>query len=587
MDAINTVAILARTRVVEIEAGPACRNELRLQELTGGINRFRELLLQYDRYWARGRRIHSASVEAPRKVLDRALARIDAWRAKADPLIQQLQTQEEERTRLRVCQAVFSKLDSSAADFDLVTQAGPVLDSVTAILPAGAKLKLPSTFLQQTVPLEQEQYTLVVGPASRMAALRQQIKALKGRLLLRPPWLRGQPSETARLISAHLDGLDSRITQLRVALDALYEEFDLADTLGDLASLEWFVNHVGPLELAGELFVWITGWASDPDGNKLTRALTQEGVRALVRFPPPPPSLRAPQILDNPWWSRPFEIFASALGVPASSEADPSPVLAVVVPLLFGYMFGDVGHGLVLFIAGLLLSRRFPSARLLIAGGISATLFGFLFGGLFSREDIIPALWLHPLDEPVMILGVPLLFAVAVLSLGQILNAMEAAWRDELGRWVATDAGFLCLYLGAVASVWKPELRWVALVGLIWYLAGSAWYKRSLSGAVGAAGQLVENALQIVVNTISFARVGAFALAHAGLSSSLSILADTTSSPVAWLLVMIVGNLIVILLEGLVVSVQTTRLVLFEFFNRFLRGEGRIFHPLSPPPTVV
>ncbi len=250
-------------------------------------------------------------------------------------------------------------------------------------------------------------------------------------------------------------------------------------------------------------------------------------------------------------------------------------------------MFGDVGQGVVLVIVGLLLFRRFQFARLLIAGGLSAILFGFLFGSVFSREDIIPALWLYPLHEPLAILGLPLLFAVGLLSLGQILSAMEAGWRDELGRWIATDAGFLCLYLGVVASLWMPELRWLALTGLIWYLAGSAWQERSLLGAAKAAGHLAENALQILVNTISFARVGAFALAHAGLSMSLATLADATGHPAAWLLVMIIGNLIVILLEGLVVSVQTTRLVLFEFFNRFLRGEGRVFRPLSPPPTIV
>ena len=90
--------------------------------------------------------------------------------------------------------------------------------------------------------------------------------------------------------------------------------------------------------------------------------------------------------------------------------------------------------------------------------------------------------------------------------------------------------------------------------------------------------------MQLAVNTLSFARVGAFALAHAGLSQAVVTLAGLTDHAWAAFLVLLLGNLLVIVLEGLVVSVQTTRLILFEFFIRFLKGEGRPFRPLVPPP---
>jgi V/A-type H+-transporting ATPase subunit I len=90
-----------------------------------------------------------------------------------------------------------------------------------------------------------------------------------------------------------------------------------------------------------------------------------------------------------------------------------------------------------------------------------------------------------------------------------------------------------------------------------------------------------------LVNTLSFARVGAFALAHAALSAAVTSMADSVGSLPIALSIMVLGNLLIILLEGLVASVQTTRLVLFEFFNRFLRGTGRVFRPLPPPPSLV
>ena len=99
-------------------------------------------------------------------------------------------------------------------------------------------------------------------------------------------------------------------------------------------------------------------------------------------------------------------------------------------------------------------------------------------------------------------------------------------------------------------------------------------------------GTPVESPLaQLAVNTLSFARVGAFALAHAGLSSAIVVLAGAAGHPLAAFVILLAGNVVMIALEALVVSVQTTRLVLFEFFIRFLHGEGRPFRPLPQPPS--
>jgi V/A-type H+-transporting ATPase subunit I len=258
-----------------------------------------------------------------------------------------------------------------------------------------------------------------------------------------------------------------------------------------------------------------------------------------------------------------------------------------VVPLLFGYMFGDVGQGLVLIALGWWLKGRFEVARLLIAGGASAVVFGLLFGSVFASEEVIPALWLHPMSDPLTVLIVPLVFAVLLLSLGQLLAGLGALWRGDLRRWMLVDAGFLVLYLGLIGLLAGAPVGWLTLAGLAWYLAGSFLLHRRLLGALAAVGHLIENGMQILVNTLSFARVGAFALAHSALSAAVVTMAEATGSIAAGLLVMVLGNALIIALEGLVVSIQTTRLVLFEFFNRFLRGTGRVFRPLPAPPELV
>ena len=138
---------------------------------------------------------------------------------------------------------------------------------------------------------------------------------------------------------------------------------------------------------------------------------------------------------------------------------------------------------------------------------------------------------------------------------------------------------------GALFAFVNPFGLWVALLGTVWFIVGSALTgkERGLPTAGSAAAEYIETVLQLFVNTISFVRVGAFALAHAGLSAAVIGMADGTDSLIARAAVLTLGNILIIGLEGLVVSIQTTRLVLFEFFIRFLRSSGRQFRPLPSP----
>jgi V/A-type H+-transporting ATPase subunit I len=586
-ESIRTVAELACTGAVEIEVRRGAAGEFPVQPLAAGLAEYQRLLPRYGRYWARGRLRRSPLVEAPAVVLERALARIAAWREEADPLIDAVQACEEELTRLKWLLLVIERIADSPLDFSQVAASGPIMGTFCAVLPRAAEPQLPDWVIARIIPWEDERCYMILGPADRLDEVKHRIKAVKGRVIERPPWLRGDAGQAAARIRARREFLSVRLVHLSAALDNLFEDYALDDLLGELSWIVWFGSHLGGLELASEHFVWVTGWTDDLSGRSLVAALDRAQTRSLLRFAKPPHGARPPQILVNPAWLRPFEIFVRALGVPGGDEADPTPLLALVVPLLFGYMFGDVGQGLVLVAAGWHLRRRFGLAWLLVAGGISAILFGFLFGSLFASEALIPPLWLHPMDDPLTVLVVPLIFAVGLLSLGQILSGLSALWRGALTRWLLVDGGFLVLYLGIIGAAAGLELHGLIFAGLGWYLIGSYLVHRRLVGAALAAAHLIEGGLQILVNTLSFARVGAFALAHASLSAAIMTIADATGSGLGWLLVMVLGNLLIILLEGLVVSIQTTRLVLFEFFNRFLRGTGRVFRPLPPPPAIV
>ena len=371
---------------------------------------------------------------------------------------------------------------------------------------------------------------------------------------------------------------------MRAELATVSERHALSRALGDIARATWCFEHGGAID-QGDVFARITGWTADRE--KVVRALEGCDARALATFPRPPRGARAPLVLRNPWWAQPFEVFTRLVGMPSASGADPSVLLALAVPLMFGYMFGDVGQGLVLAAFGWFMRHRLPLLRLLVPGGLAAAAFGFVFGSVFCLEGVIQPLWLHPIEHPLPVLLAPIVGGAVLLSLGLLLGALEAWWDSRLDHWLREEAPVLATYAGALAGfVWTPGW-WIAAGGVVWAIAAAVIERPTVRSAFAGLGELAEHTVQILINTLSFARVGAFALAHAGLASAVVALAHASGSVFVTVIVLVLGNVLILVVEGLVVSIQTTRLVLFEFFTRFFRPEGREFRPLAAPPVTL
>lgn len=585
-DVAAALEALAATGAIELEVQAERATAKPMQELKPLLDAYAELARRYAYYWPAPAGSPPRQLPA-REALADGLKRIEAWRSAAEPVIRELQALEQEDRELVIWQEVLARLRTSTLELGLLRRPDGALARRLYVFPPDVVFPVPDEVMAQRFVLKDQACVLVLGPQEAVANLDRQAAALKGRRsgLGIPRWLEGKPADNLPRVAKRKREIERSIAELRADLAALSEEHELPRALAQFERLRWFASEVHALA-ATDYFAWLTGWTDDFTGERLKGALAAASVRALLRFPPPPPGAVAPLVLANPWWARPFELFAKAIGVPSRDEIDPSPLLAAVVPLLFGYMFGDVGQGLVLLAAGVWLRKRFAIARLLIAGGASAIVFGFLFGSVFSREDLLVALWLHPLGDPLTVLAVPLVAGALLLALGLALSGIEAYWRGQWVAWAEAEAGMLIAYLGLLLGLAHAPLFWIAAAGFAWYVVGHALHEGKWSALLGGVGAAIEHGFQLAVNTLSFARVGAFALAHAGLSSAIVSLADAAANPVAAFVVMLIGNAVVIVLEGLVVSIQTTRLVLFEFFIRFLRGEGRAFRPLAAPRST-
>ncbi len=580
----RVVETLARTGSVELETPGVGAPAVALPDLRERMEEFRKLAERYGDYWPEPEFATEAEPASVAATLDGALRSLSAWAEAADPHVQAVEEIRRDREEYGLLQEFLSALgEESLLDLSRVAQAGPSLAGALLVLPPEAEVPAAARqVLVQTARTARHLFLLILGLPPTIDSLRDQLSGRKARSVDMPHWMSGAPGEAIAVLTDHLAELDDREESHRQELAELNRQHRLPQALGEIRRLDWLVGHMPSVPMS-QHFAWVTGWTDDWQGSTLPAALRQ--FPALIDFPTPPPEKEAPLLLRNPRWARPFELFARLIGMPGRNEADPSMALALIVPLMFGYMFGDVGQGLVLVAVGWLLRHRARPLRLLIPGGGAAVVFGFLFGSAFSLEHLIPALWVHPMSHPLPVLGVPIAFGAGLLLFSMGLEAVQEAWLGRLGRWLAVDAGLMALYIGGLSVFWLTAGIWAALAGLAWFLAGASWMRRDQGWLAPAAafGDLAERGLRLLVNTLSFARVGAFSLAHAGLSQAVTTLAAAAGWGFSGGLILALGNAVIIALEGLVVSVQTTRLVLFEFFVRFLHGGGRPFTPVSPP----
>ena len=320
-----------------------------------------------------------------------------------------------------------------------------------------------------------------------------------------------------------------------------------------------------------------------------------------------------PTKLKNPKFFKPFEMFIKMYGLPAHDELDPTIFVALTYTFIFGAMFGDVGQGLCLFLGGAILYKwkKINLAGIVSIAGIFSTFFGFMFGSVFGFEDIIEATWIRPISHmttlpfigklnTVFIVAVAFGMGIILLSMiFHIINAKKAhdteALLDQNGisGLVFYGAVVLTVVLFMTGNKLPATIVLVVMFGIPLLLMifkepiTSKLEKRiehSQEGkvmfVVQAVFEMFETLLSYFSNTLSFVRIGAFAVSHAAMMEVVLMLAGVETGNPNWAVV-VGGNLFVCAMEGLIVGIQVLRLEYYEMFSRFYKGTGREFKPYN------
>jgi len=348
----------------------------------------------------------------------------------------------------------------------------------------------------------------------------------------------------------------------------------------------------------------LVGWT--PVGRLPELAATLADLGAAVVPLARPRGVQPPTLLTAAGPSQGSRMLVDTYGTVPYVDVDPSVLAGVAYALMFGMMFGDVGQGAMLLLAGLILAsgriRQLGSLKkvwLLVAGaGLASMVFGGLYGEAFGPTGLVPVLWLDPLSSPIPLMLTAVMFGAALLAgayaLGTINRVREGGWRLALyarsgiaGSLLFVSVGLLVWGLTASIAPLVPAAVALAVVALAFIFTGL--FVEAGGGGTGliqAVIELVDSMTRLGSNVVSFTRLAAFGLMHAALMMVIWNATTTLWAP-GWralvaVLIFVLGNVLAFALEGLVAAVQALRLEYYELFSRVFQSEGRPFQPWAP-----
>jgi V/A-type H+-transporting ATPase subunit I len=449
----------------------------------------------------------------------------------------------------------------------------------------------------------------IISRAARSAYLNQ---------LNLPESYKGTPREVLNQLRSNVSNLQQKIDDSKLNLNALklQRQDEYKKILWQIRGNRLLTDAIS--RFGKYLYTYlIVGWVPSEQFPDIYKKLGDISKEIIIESHVPDrgnTKQNIPVSLNNKGIFGAFQSLVTTYGKPRYEEIDPTILLTITFPLLFGMMFGDIGHGFILLILGLVIASKKVKAlqsmsalgTVVAVCGAVAIVFGFLYGSVFGLEHLLHPIWMQPMENIMGILMITVVVGVVILNLAFIIHLINAWKIKDWGHFLLGGTGLAGLFfywsmIGLAVSLLVPSLSIpvtpfivlgilsAALIMLSDILEKVIHHERpKIEGGfvmyfIQVFFELFETMLSLFSNSLSFVRVGAFAVAHAGLSQVVFILAEMSGTPqnIGYWVAIILGNLFIIGFEGMIVGIQTLRLEYYEFLSKFFTGGGKQFSPLS------
>lgn len=458
-------------------------------------------------------------------------------------------------------------------------------------------------------------------PATKVTVVDDIFKSLYFERTWVPDYVHSTPENSLKAVDEMLEKESKRLEEVHKALSQIREKegsvlnqaFTVLKAFSDTFALRKYVAVVNNR-------FYLEGFVPLSEEEHFVEEMGKIGTVSCVLQPDDAnPTLVPPTRLKNGRFSRPFQMFVEMYGTPGYHDFDPTFLVSITYTLMFGIMFGDLGQGLILALAGIFLAAKTKwkdFGKIMTRLGVSSMVFGFAYGSVFGLEDVLNPFWqmfgfeTKPIDvfesdtTNILLLGA-IAIGVCCIVIAMGINVFLGFKYKNYEKAIFSQNGIagIVVYLGTVIAVALLMMfqvnvlsPWFILLVIVLPLL-CIFFKEPLGKFVarhkdikpedGMGAYITENIFEMIEyilsylsNTMSFLRVGGFILSHAGMMAVVMALGEMFGG-VGNALVLVIGNVFVMCLEGLIVGIQVLRLEFYEIFSRFYSGDGKPYQPAA------
>lgn len=425
--------------------------------------------------------------------------------------------------------------------------------------------------------------------------------------------VKGTPKEAMEQINLQMHDYMIDLANINKAITTFYDK-----NFGEITYLYSITHQLDQVFNARKYLMhsktafYLAGWIPQSQLESFKYGIKEEKDVTCVTSDEYDEKLKTPTKLKNNKFLKPFEILVNLYGVPSYNEIDPTLFVAITYLILFGFMFGDLGQGIIISLAGYIFYKKKKNGIGFIAFlvGISSSIFGLIYGSFFGNEEIIGEIipflpLIEPMHDKLLLLAIAIGFGVFLIIVAMIINIFKQLRNKNYGKAIVDKNGVIGLLFYLILLVLALDILVInkiinnvyIMVLLVMVPVFLLFLSHPLQKIINRKKpfdseegkvlffiesffELFETILSIFSNTVSFVRVGAFALTHVGFFMAVQLLGSMFSST-GNIIVLIFGNILIIGLEGMIVTIQGLRLEYYELFSKFYEGDGVAFQPFK------